>query len=60
MRHFVVEYTVTEVTRQRISILADSAQEALEAVEGYEFDNTDQYEVNSLMWSISSAEVIPT
>lgn len=56
-RLFAVEYTVTEVTRQRILIEADSAEEARLAVETYEFDNTNQQQIDSYRWEVSDVEV---
>lgn len=58
MAKFTIEYTVTEVTRQRIVIEADSVEEAIEAVETYEFDNSDQWQVDSLQWSIDNVEAV--
>jgi hypothetical protein len=57
MPQFLIEYTKTEVTRERVWIEADSPAEALRVVEEYEFDNSESYEVDSLRWEISDAEV---
>jgi hypothetical protein len=57
MPQILIEYTKTEVTRERVWIEADSPAEALRVVEEYEFDNSDAYEVDSLRWEISDASV---
>ena len=57
MAEYTLEYTLTERTRRQIIIEADSAVEAIAAVENYEVDTTDSWEVDSLEWSIQDVEV---
>ena len=56
MAKFLIEYTKTEITRERVWIEADTVEEAVQAVEEYEFDNSDSYEVDSLRWEVSDVE----
>lgn len=58
MRTYEIEFTLTERTRRRMTVTADSAEDAVRAVEEYEC-NDDSYEVDSLEWSISDVEEIP-
>lgn len=58
MPSFLIEYTKTERTRDRIVIEADNAAEAVRIVEEYENDNSEAYEVDSLEWSISDVEFV--
>lgn len=58
MPKFLVEYTKTERTRERIVVEAETMAEAVEAVETYEIDNSDAYEVDSLEWSVSDVEAV--
>lgn len=58
MAKYVIEYTKTEVTRERVEIEADTPQEALREVEEYEFDNSEAWYVDSLRWEVSEVEVI--
>lgn len=58
MAEYIIEYTKTERTRERIAIEADSPEEAMRVVEEYEFDNCDSWETDSIEWSISDAEIV--
>lgn len=58
MAEYTIEYTKTERTRERITIEADSPEEALRVVEEYEFDNSESWETDSLEWSVSDAEIV--
>lgn len=58
MPKVLVEYTVTEITRERLWVEADSGDDAIEAVENYEIDNSDSYQVDSICWELSDAEVV--
>lgn len=58
MPSFLIEYTKTERTRDRIVIEADNAAEAIRIVEKYENDNSEAYEVDSLEWSISDVDYV--
>lgn len=58
MPAFIIEYTKTERTRERITINAETAEEARELVEEYNFDNSESWEVDSLEWSVSDAEIV--
>lgn len=58
MPKILVEYTKTEITRERLWVEADSPEDAVEGVENYEFDNSDAYEVDSLRWELDDVEVI--
>jgi hypothetical protein len=57
MPQILIEYTKTEVTRERVWVEAASPAEALRIVERYEFDNSQSYEVASLSWEISDTSV---
>lgn len=50
---YLVEMTVTERTRQRVMVEADSAEEAERLVEEYEIENDTFEQFDSLEWSIS-------
>ena len=56
MAKFLIEYTKTEITRERVWIEADSVAEAVRVVEEYEFDNSEAYEVDSLRWELGDVE----
>ncbi len=58
MAVFTIEYTKTERTRERIDVEADSVADAIAAVENYEIDNSEAWEVGSLEWSIADAEFV--
>lgn len=58
MPKVLIEYTKTEVTRERIWVEADNAADAVQGVEEYEFDNSDAYEVDSIRWEISDVEAV--
>ena len=58
MPKVLIEYTKTEITRERIWVEADSAADAVQGVEEYEFDNSDAYEVDSIRWEISDVEAV--
>lgn len=58
MPMFLLEYTKTEITREQIWIGADTAEEALKAVEEYEFDNSEAYETDSIRWEVSDVEIV--
>lgn len=58
MAKYLVEYTRTEIVRERVFIEADSAAEAQEAVETYDFDNSYSYETDSFRWEVSDVEVV--
>ncbi len=53
MAKFTIEFTKTEVTRERLIVEADSLAEAIQAVEDYEVDNSDSWFVDSLQWDVS-------
>lgn len=53
MPMYIVEYTKTERTRQRTMIQADTEAEAVALVEEYEHDNSDDWQVDSLEYSIA-------
>jgi hypothetical protein len=55
---YVIEYTKTEITRERVEIEADTPEEALREVEEYEFDSSEASYVDSLCWEVSEVEVI--
>lgn len=52
MPKFTLRYDLTERTVQEIEVEAESLDEAKSIVEQYEFDNSDQREIESLEWSI--------
>jgi len=58
MPKVLIEYTKTEVTRERIWVEADSVEEAVTGVEEYEFDNSEAYEVDSIRWEVSDVEAV--
>lgn len=58
MAVYEVEYILTERTVRVIEVEADSPEDALAAVEGYEVDFSESVQVDSLEWSISGAEVL--
>ncbi|UIS25305.1 hypothetical protein [Erythrobacter phage vB_EliS-L02] len=58
MPKVLIEYTKTEITRERIWVEADNAADAVQGVEEYEFDNSEAYEVDSLRWEISDVEAV--
>ena len=58
MAKYVIEYTKTEITRERVEIEADTPEEALREVEEYEFDSSEASYVDSLCWEVSEVEVI--
>ena len=53
MTTHTIYYTKTEITRACVEVEADSLAEAIELVETYEFDNSDEYEVDSLEYSVA-------
>jgi len=57
MAKFTIRYDLTERTVQEIDIEADSLEEAIRLIESYEFDNSDQYQVESLEWSIDNVRL---
>ena len=58
MAKYLIEYTRTEVVKERIEIEADSPEEAVELVEEYNFDNSESWEVDSLRWEVSDVEFV--
>lgn len=56
MKEFTIDYTQTEITRQRVRITANSLQEALAIVESHDFDNSYAEEIDILETSFSDAE----
>ena len=58
MKTFIIQYTVTERTREQIEIVAETAEEAIHLVEEYEFDNSGSNFLESLEWSVSDVELV--
>lgn len=58
MPKFFVDYTKTQVTRERVVIEAESQEEAVRLVEEYEFDNSEAWEIESIEWSIDNVEAV--
>ena len=56
MAVFTIEYTLTERTRRKVDVEADTMTEALAAVEEYEADLSDSWEVDSLEYSVADAK----
>ena len=52
MQTFTLYYTLTERTRQKIDIEAETLEEAVQTVESYEIDNSEAKEVDCYEWSI--------
>ena len=60
MPQFTVEYTATEITRERTVVEADTPEEAVRLVEEYEHDNSSDTFVSSLSCEFSDAKVVPS
>ncbi len=58
MAKYLIEYTRTEIVKERVVIEADSPEEAVQVVEEYEFDNSESYETDSLRWEVSDVEFV--
>ena len=58
MPKFTMKYTLTEVTERQVEIEADNEEDAIEAMENYEADTSDSYQVNSIRWEIEDVEVV--
>lgn len=58
MATYTIEYTLTERTVQRVDIIAGTPEEAQHLAEGYEFDNSEAWEVGPLEWSISEVRAV--
>ena len=58
MAKYLIEYTRTEIVKERVVIEADSQEEAVRLVEEYEFDNSESYETDSLHWEVSDVEFV--
>ena len=58
MAKYLIEYTRTEIVKERVVIEADSQEEAVRLVEEYEFDNSESYETDSLRWEVSDVEFV--
>lgn len=57
MTEFTITYTVTERTRWKRLVEADSAEEAVELVKQYEFDNSEGQKIESLEWTVDDVEL---
>lgn len=60
MPQFTVEYTVTETTRRRVIVAAESSEEAAELVTEYDADLYDSWQVDSMKYEIADVEVVGT
>jgi len=60
MPKFTISMEVTERTVEEIEIEADTAAEALQMVEEYQFDNSNTRFVDSIEWSIQNAKLKET
>lgn len=58
MPKFTIEYTATEVIRQRIEIEAENEQEALDIIEDHAFDNSFAWDHGSPEWTASKPEIV--
>jgi hypothetical protein len=58
MPQFTLEYTVTERTRQRMTVEADTADEAIRLLAEYEIDETDNWQTDSLEYSIGDVDLV--
>jgi len=58
MAKFLIEYIAIEKTRQRIEVEADTAEEARQIVEEYNFDNSESWETDCLTWEIDEVEFV--
>lgn len=58
MPDFDVEYIQTQRTRRRVTVKADTPEDAAEMVADYEADLTDSWEVDSIEWSVDEAEPV--
>lgn len=58
MPQFTLEYTVTERTRQRMVVEAPTADEAIRLLAEYEIDETDNWQTDSLEYSIGDVDLI--
>jgi len=53
MAMHLIQYTRTEVTQNRVFVEADSLAEAVALVEEYEFDDSNEYQVQSFENTVS-------
>lgn len=58
MARFLIEYTRTEVVRERVLIDADTPEEAVTAVEEYQFDNSLAYQTDSFCWELEDVTLV--
>lgn len=58
MPDFEFEYTLTERTRRRITVEAETFEDALNQVQDYEVDFGDSYEFCSLDWTVDDVEEV--
>lgn len=58
MPKFTMKYTLTEVTERQVEVEADNEEDAIEAMQNYEVDTSDSYQVNSIRWEIEDIEVV--
>jgi hypothetical protein len=60
MPKFFVDYTVTEVTRQRVVVEAESAEQARELMDEYEVDLSESWQIDSMKYEVDYVEVVGT
>lgn len=58
MPRFVMRYTVRSLTRQEITIEADSAEDAIAQIESYDFENSDEEQIDSFSTEFSDVECV--